>query len=92
MTVGPFSTMDPLFPGDARDWKLYTTQEVMHLKSVGVLTPFTASGLSTSALLTQPPLAQALSAPSTLGVPKMGLGSPIIEPDSSSKRHEGLSS
>ena len=38
MTVGPFSTTDPLFPGVARDWKLYTTQEVMCLKGTGVLT------------------------------------------------------
>ena len=87
MTVGPFSSTDPLFPGVARDWQLYTTQEVMYLKSAGVLNPFATPGFSiSSTLLTSAPLAQTQSTPITLGVPKMYLGSPKVEPDSSSKR------
>ena len=78
MIVGPFSSMDPLFPGVAADWQLYTAQEVMCLRSVGVLNPSATAGFSISTLLTLAPLAGMQSAPITSGVPKMDLGSPKL--------------
>ena len=72
MTVGPFSSMDPLFPGVAGDWQLYTTQEVMHLRSTGVLNPSATPGFSISMLSTSAPLAQTQSAPIHFGGAKDG--------------------
>ena len=92
MTVGTFSSMDPMFPGIAGDWQLYTTQEVVHLRSTGVLRPSAAPSLSISTLPTLASLAQMQSAPITPGLPKMDLGSPRVELDLSSKRQEDLSS
>ena len=85
MTVGPFCDSDPLFPGVARDWELYTTQEVMRLWSAGVLNPSLAPGFSISTL-SSAPLVQTQSGPVISGVPKMDLSRPKVEPDSSSKR------
>ena len=56
----------PCVPGVARDWQLYTTQEVVHLRSVGVLRPSAAPSLSISMLPTLASLAQMQSAPASL--------------------------
>ena len=92
MTEGPFCGSDLLFPGVARDWQLYTAQEVMHLRNAGVLNPFATPGFAISATSSSAFVAQMQSAPITQGVPKMDLCSPKVELDSSSKRREVLSS
>ena len=63
ITVGTFSSTDTLFPGVARDWQLYTTEEVVCLRSVGVVKPSSAPSLSISTLPTLASLAQMQSAP-----------------------------
>ena len=89
ITVGTFNSMDT---GIAGDCQLYTTEEVVCLRSVGVVKPSAAPSLSISTLPTLASLAQMQSAPITLGLPKMDPGSPRVEPDLSSKRQEDLSS
>ena len=92
VTVGPFSSMDILFLGVAGDLQLYTTKEVVHLRSLGVVKPSSAPSLSISTLSSLTSLAQIQPAPATLGLPKISPGSPKVEPDSSSKRQENTSS
>ena len=64
----------------------------MHLRSVGVVKPSSAPSLSISTMPTLASLAHMQSSPTTLGLPKMDLGSPRVEPDLSSKRWEDSSS
>ena len=92
ITVGPFCSMDTLFLGVTRDLQLYTTEEVVCLRSAGVLKPSSAPSLSISKLSSLASLAKMQPAPSTLGLPKISPGSPKAEPDSSSKRQENTSS
>ena len=83
VTMGPFSRKDMLFPGVTRDLELYTTEEVMSLRSTGILKSSSGASLSLSKLSLLTSLAQIQSAPTT---PKIIPGSPKVEPDSSSKR------
>ena len=84
---GPFCGPDPLFPSVARDWHLYTVQEVVCLKSIGALALTVAPGFSvSSASSSSAPTAQMKSASTMLGVPKMSLLDPKVEPYSASKR------
>ena len=92
VTVGTFSSMDTLFPGVTRDLQLYTTEEVVHLRSAGVVKPSSAPSFSISMLSSLASLAQIQPAPTTLGLPKINPGSPKVEPGSSSKRWEDTSS
>ena len=84
--------MDTIFSGITGDLQLYTTEEVVCLRSVGVVKPSAAPSLSISALPMLVSLAQMQSVPATLGLQKMNPGSPRVKPDSSSKRWEELSS
>ena len=86
--MGPFSSKDMLFPGIARDLELYTTEEVMSLRSAGILKSSSGASLSLSKLSLLAYLAQIQSAPAT---PKVIPGSPKAEPDSSSKRWDHTS-
>ena len=92
ISVRTFSSTDTIFPGIAGDLQLYTTEEVVCLRSTGVVKPSAVPSLSISMLPTLASLAQIQSAPTTLGLPKMDPGSPRVEPDSSSKRQEESSS
>ena len=92
ITVGTFSSMDTIFPGITRDLQLYTTEEVVRLRSTGVVKPSSAPSLSISTLSSLASLAQIQPAPTTPGLPKINPGSPKVEPDSSSKRQEDTSS
>ena len=85
ITMGPFSSMDMLFPGIAGDLELYTTEEVMHLRSAGVVKSSSGASLSLSKLSSLASLAQIQSAPTT---PKIIPGSP----NSSSKKRDYTSS
>ena len=46
MTVGPFTSRDMLFHGVAGDLELYTTEEVIILRNVGILSPQAPVNLS----------------------------------------------
>ena len=92
IAVGPFSSMDMLFPGVTRDLELYITEEVVHLRSAGVVKPSSAASLSISKFSSFTSLAQIHPAPTTLGLLKIIPGSPKVESDSSSKRQENTSS
>ena len=90
ITMGPFSSKDTLFPGViARDLELYTTEEVMSLRSTGILKSPSGASLSLYKLSLFTSLAQIQSAPTT---PKVTPGSPKVESDSSSKRWDYTSS
>ena len=89
---GNFQQHGTLLPGITRDLQLYTTKEVLRLRSTGVVKPSSAPSLSISTLSSLVSLAQIQPAPTTLGLPKIGPGSPKIEPDLSSKRWEDKSS
>ena len=89
ITVGPFSSKDMLFPGITRDLELYTTEEVMSLRSTGILKSSSGASLSLSKLSSFTSLAQIQSAPATS---KVIPGSSKVEPDSSSKRRDHTSS
>ena len=71
VTVGTFSSTDTIFPGIARDLQLYTTEEVVCLRSVGVVKPSSAPSLSISMLSTLASLAQIQPVPTTPGLPKI---------------------
>ena len=87
-TVGPFASKDMLFHGIAGDLELYTTEEVITLKNVGI---FKSSSTSQSSpnLPSLTSLGQALSSPPD---PKVTPHSPKVEPDSSSKKQDHKSS
>ena len=89
VTVGPFSSTDTLFPGITRDLELYTTEEVMCLRSTGAVKSSSGASLSLSKLSSLASLAQIQSAPTT---PKVIPGSPKVEPDLSSKKWDYTSS
>ena len=78
-----------LFAGIARDLELYTTEEVMSLRSAGILKSPSGASLSLSKLSSLTSLAQIQSAPTT---PKVTPGSPKVELDSSSKKRNYTSS
>ena len=90
--MGPFCNMDTLFPGVTRDLELYTTEEVVCLRSMCVVKPSSAPSLSISKLSSLASLAQIQPATTTPGLPKISPGSPKVEPDPSSKRWEDMSS
>ena len=82
ITVGPFASKDTLFCGAARDLELYTTEEVITLKNVGIFKSSSTSK-STPKLPLLASLGQALSSPPD---PKVTPSSPKVEPGSSSKK------
>ena len=88
ITIGPFTSRDTLFHGTASDLELYTTEEVITLKNVGV---FKSSSTikSSPKLPSLTSLGQVLSSPS---VPKVTPSSPKVAPDSSSKKRDHKSS
>ena len=63
ITMGPFSSKDMLFLGVTRDLELYTTEEVMSLRSAGILKSSPGASLSLSKLSSLASLAQIQSAP-----------------------------
>ena len=63
--MGPFSSKDMLLPGITRDLELYTTEEVMSLRSAGIMKSCLGASVSLSNLLSLAPLAQIPSAPAT---------------------------
>ena len=79
ITMGPFCSTDTLFLGVTGDLQLYTTEEVVHLRSTGVVKPSSAPSLSISTLSSLASLAQIQPAPATLGLPKISPGSPKVE-------------
>ena len=89
ITMGPSSSKDMLFLGITGDLELYTTEEVMSLRSVGILKSPSGASLSLSKLSFLTSLAQIQSTPTT---PKVLPGSPKVKPDSSSKRQDYTSS
>ena len=44
ISMGPFHTSDPLFMGVIGDYHLYTAQQILHLKSTGILNPRVPEG------------------------------------------------
>ena len=58
ITMGPFSSKDTLFPGVTGDLELYTTEEVMSLRSAGILKSSSGASLSLSKLSLLTSLAQ----------------------------------
>ena len=83
ITVGPFSGKAMLFPGIAGDLELYPTEEVMSLRTAGILKSSSGASLSLSksSLLTF--LAQIQLVPTNL---KIIPGSPKVKLDSSRSR------
>ena len=84
--------MDTLFLGVTRDLQLYTTEEMVHLRSMSIVKPSSAPSLSISTLSSWASLAWIQPAPTTPGLLKIDPGSPKVEPDSSFKRWENTSS
>ena len=70
ITVGPFSNIDTLFPGVIRDLELYTTEEVMCLRSTDVVKPSSDASLSLSRLSLFTSLAQIQATPPLQGYPR----------------------
>ena len=90
ITMGPFSKKDMLFQGMCTgDLELYTTEEVVTLRSSGIMKSSSGASLSLSKLPLFASLGQIQSAPST---PKVTPHSPKGKPDSSSKRQDYTSS
>ena len=87
-TVGPFTNRDMLFCGTARDLKLYTAEEVITLKKVGIFKSLSTIKCSPKLPLLAS-LGQALSSPPD---PKVTSSSPKVELDSSSKKRDHKSS
>ena len=88
ITVGPFASRDMLFHGTTGDLELYTTEEVITLKNVGIF-KYTSTIKSSPKLPSLASLGQVLSSPT---VPKVTPSSPMVEPDSSSKKRDNQSS
>ena len=72
ITMGPLSSKDTLLPGITGDLELYMTEEVICLRSTGILKSSSGASLSLSNLSSLAPLAQIQSAPAT---PKIFPGS-----------------
>ena len=81
MTIGPFASRDMLFHGIAGDLEVYTTEEVITLRNVGIFK--SSSSTSQTKLPSLASLSQALSSPTS---PKVAPHSPKIEPDVSSRK------
>ena len=91
ITSGTFQQHGHTFPRCCiRDLELYTTEEVMSLRSAGVVKSSSDASLSLSKLSSFTSLAQIQSA--TPATPKIIPGSPKVELDSSSKRQDYTSS
>ena len=88
ITIGPFASRDMLFCGTTRDLELYTAEEVITLKNMGI---FKSSSTikSSPKLPSLTSLGQALSSPPD---PKVTPSSPKVELDSSSKKRDHKSS
>ena len=89
VTVGPFASKDTLFHGIAGDLELYTAEEVITLRNVGIFKSSSSASQSTPKLPSLASLGQALSSPTD---PKVTPRSPKIEPDLSSKKWDHKSS
>ena len=72
-----------IFPGVIRDLELYTTEEVITLRNVGIFKSSSGVNQSLPKLPSPTSLGQIQSAPAT---PKATPCSPKVEPDSSSKK------
>ena len=83
MTVGPFASKDTLFHGIAREFKLYTAEEVITLRNAGIFKSSSSVSQSLPKLPSLTSLGQTLSSPPD---PKVAPHSPKIELDSSSKK------
>ena len=92
ITVGPFCSTDTLFLGVTGGFQLYTTEEVVRLRSTGIVRTSPAPCFPSSMLSSLASLPQIQPVPATLGLPKISTGSPKVEPDSSSRRQEDMSS
>ena len=90
VTAGPFASRDMLFCGIAGDLELYTAEEVISLRNVGIFK--SSSSASQPKLLSLVSLGQALSTLTSPKVapfsPKVAPCSPKIEPDSSSRKQD----
>ena len=75
MTIGPFTRRDMLFHGIARDLELYTTEEVITLRNVGVFKSSSSASQSLPKLPSLTSLGQTLSSPTS---PKVTPHSPKI--------------
>ena len=82
ITVGPFVSKDTLFHSAAGDLELYTAEEVITLRNVGIFKPSNISQ-STPKLPSLASLEQASSSPPD-SIPTTH--SAKVEPDSSSKK------
>ena len=89
MTVDPFARRDMLFCGVARDLELYTAEEVITLRNMGIFKSSSSTSQSLPKLPSLTSLGQALSSPTD---PKATPCSPKIEPDLSSKKQDHKSS
>ena len=83
ITIGPFSRRYTLFQGVARDLELYTAEEVITLRNVGI---FRSSSGASKSLPRLPSLTSLGQIQSSSTSPKATPLSPKIEPDSSSKK------
>ena len=89
MTVGPFAKRDTLFWGVAGDLELYTAEEVITLRNVGIFKSSSSGSKSPPKLPSLTSLDQVLSSPA---IPKVAPHSPKVEPDSSSQKQDHTSS
>ena len=89
VTVGPFSRRDTLFLGIARDLELYTIEEVISLRNMGIFKSSSGASQSLSKLPSLASLGQIQSAPTT---PKATPHSSKVKLDSSSKKQDYKSS
>ena len=83
MTVGPFTRRDTLFQGVAGDLELYTTEEVITLRNMGIFKSSSGASQSLPKLPSLTTLGQIQSAPASAKSPPH---SPKVELDSSSKQ------
>ena len=83
ITIGPFTSKDTLFQGVAGDLELYTAEEVITLRNVGIFKSSSSASQSTLKLPPLTSLGQALLSPPDR---KVTPNSPKVEPDSSSKK------
>ena len=90
ITVGPFARRDMLFWGIAGDLELYTVEEVITLRNVGIFKSSSSASQSLPRLPSLASLGQVLFSPPAS--PKVTPHSPKIEPDSSSKKRDHKSS
>ena len=88
VTIGHFTSKDTLFCGVTRDLELYTAEEVITLRNMGIFKSL-STNQSTPKLPSLASLGQALSSPPD---PKVTPCSPKVELDSSSKKRDHKSS